>query len=94
MLKIFWNKKFLNKYLLFLEEKEKLMFIVTPSNNSYILQVENLCLAFSFNLFIKHFYYIKIICSFIFLGWFEFMSCGFLQKQNTKRNNNYNNKKK
>jgi len=36
------NKKFLNKYLLFLNEKEKLMFIVTPSNNSYILQVENL----------------------------------------------------
>lgn len=42
MPKIFWNKKFLNKYLLFLKEKEKLMFIVTPSNNSYILQVENL----------------------------------------------------
>ena len=94
MPKIFWNKKFLNKYLLFLKEKEKLMFIVTPSNNSYILQVENLCLAFSFNLFTKHFYYIKIIFSVIFLGWFEFKCrVAFCKKQNTKTNNNYNHKK-
>ena len=45
------------EYLLFLKEKEELMFIVTPSINSHILQFENLfilllALTYFLNIFI------------------------------------------